>query len=1038
MTLPQGLYDLLITPEVREQLADAGVSRVRDLKGTERRLRLIADLAKRVADQLEDIQSEDEIASPPELTLLNRLLNELPQAPQPWQEPVQALLSVGPQSYTVEPPDTGLHHPWLFTNGKGGPQLRSELRAELSSADQVDILISFITWSGIRQLEDLFKNATATGANGLPRTRFRILTTTYTGATEEKAVTWLAKLPGVSLRISLDGRRTRLHAKAWIFRRVTGFGSAYVGSANLSGAALTGGLEWTIKVTQSGQREVYEKSVAHFETLWADPEFQTYNPENLDHVMRLREALSREKRGPQDRLTQTPCLTTWFDIQPKPFQQIMLDRLVHEREHGRYRSLMVSATGTGKTVIAALDYRQLCQQWGGRPRLLFIAHRQEILQQALATYRHVLRDPGFGELMTGAHDPEVKEHLFTTIQSALSRDILSTYGSDYWRVVVVDECHHIAAASFREFIKKAQPQFLLGLTATPERGDGESIQFAFDARPDGGPAAELRLWDALDQQLLAPFEYYGIHDSTDFSEVPWGRTQQEREALNIIVLRNERRAKTISDAVYNYVDDPARMRALGFCVSVDHAHLMTEHFTRQGIPAATAHGGLSAQERDTLRLRLEQGEIRAIFSCDLYNEGIDLPFVNTLLLIRPTESPLIFTQQLGRGLRLWPDKPGCLVLDFIGQYGKQFRFDRLWGSLTGMTRRELTHAMDHHFPHLPPGCVVQFDRKSRELVLKNLREFVNQRWSQLVNELRAYHVSRQGKAFGLSDFLFDQHIELTDLYRSASPSGWTQLRAAADLLNEPLTSDGLQIAKRLSTLLHHNDPGYLKFLEKLSPENPDLSDETNRRRWLMLGYQVLAKDPITIDGLQGVLSKHAALREELNQLAGILLDRSMISGRPLTGRLTSCPLCLHGRYTRAEILAAVGKHQDGVRAHNREGILRLAELSIELMFVTLDKSEGFHASIAYRDYAISPRLFHWQTQNAAGPATKVGQQYLESPGNGWQFFLFVRKDAESAYYALGAVTQKSITGDRPMSIVWELMQDMPLELFQEFSVLRAS
>ncbi|HEX5359967.1 MAG TPA: DUF3427 domain-containing protein, partial [Fluviicoccus sp.] len=791
-----------------------------------------------------------------------------------------------------------------------------------------------------------------------------------------------------------------------------------------------------IKVTQSGQRDVYEKSVAHFETLWADPEFQSYDPADPAHVQRLREALSREKRGPQDRLTQTPCLTTWFDIQPKPFQQIMLDRLAHERLHGRHRNLLVSATGTGKTVIAALDYRQLCQQLGGRPRLLFVAHRQEILQQALATYRHVLRDPGFGELMTGAYDPDSKEHLFTTIQSALSRQLQANYGVDYWRIVVVDECHHIAAASFREFVTLVQPQFLLGLTATPERGDGESIQFAFDTRPDGSPAAELRLWDALDQQLLAPFEYYGIHDATDFSAVPWGRTQLEREALNVIVLRNERRAKIISDTVYNYVDDSQQMRALGFCVSVDHARLMAEHFTRQGIPSATAHGGLTTLERDSIRLRLEQGEIRAIFSCDLYNEGIDLPFVNTLLLLRPTDSPLVFTQQLGRGLRLWPNKPNCLVLDFIGQYGKQFRFDRLWGSLTGMTRRELAQAMNHQFPHLPPGCVVQFDRKSREVVLKNLRDSVNQRWSQLVQELRAYHFTRQGKAYGLPDFLYDQHIELTDLYRPTMPSGWTMLRTAAGLHDESWTTNGMQMAKRLSSLLHHNDPGYLRFLESLSVDSPDLLHETERRRWLMLGYQLLAKDPITIEQVRETLTTHPALRLELNQLAGILLDQSSISGHPLTGWLAHSPLCLHGRYTRAEILAAVGKHQDGQRAHNREGILRLAEEKTELMFVTLDKTEGFHDSIAYRDYAISPRRFHWQTQNAAGPTTKAGQQYLESPGNGWQFFLFVRQNADSAYHALGAVTQLSISGDRPMSVVWELQKDMPVALFQEFSVLR--
>ena len=219
-------------------------------------------------------------------------------------------------------------------------------------------------------------------------------------------------------------------------------------------------------------------------------------------------------------------------------------------------------------------------------------------------------------------------------------------------------------------------------------------------------------------------------------------------------------------------------------------------------------------------------------------------------------------------------------------------------------------------------------------------------------------------------------------------------------------------------------------------EQPDLTNETVRRRWLMLGYQLLAKDPITLAQIRATLTTHPALRLELNQLAGILLDQSSISGQPLTDWLAHSPLCLHGRYTRAEILAAVGKHQDGQRAHNREGVLRLAEEKTELMFVTLDKTAGFHDRIAYRDYAISPRRFHWQTQNAAGPTTKAGQQYLESPGNGWQFFLFVRQNADSAYHALGAVTPLSIRGDRPMSIVWELQQDMPVALFQEFSVLR--
>lgn len=1035
MTLPKGLYDLLLSPEVREQLTNNQTIRTRELKGVERRLRLVADLAKRVVDNLENKDAEGH-ESTLELATINDLLAKLSDKHEPWQEPIQTLLSVGAQSQTIEPPSTGLHQPWLFAIGKGGPRLLDELRAELASTDHVDILISFITWSGVRKLEDLFKNATAIGGDGKPRTHFRILTTTYTGATEERAITWLAKLPGVSIRISLDGRRTRLHAKAWIFRRATGFGSAYIGSANLSGAALTGGLEWTVKTTQAGQRDVYEKSVAHFETLWADPEFQAYDPENPEHQARLRAALKQEKIGPKG-AAQAPCLTTWFDIQPKPFQQIMLDQLTHERLHGRRRNLLVSATGTGKTVIAALDYRQLCLQEGGRPRLLFVAHRKEILEQAQATYRYVLRDPSFGELMTGTHDPDVKEHLFTTIQSALARDLLAKQGPDYWRIVVIDECHHIAAKSFSDFTKNACPYYLLGLTATPERGDGESILPYFDSRPDGTPAAELRLWDALDQQLLAPFEYYGINDSTDFSTVPWGKTQQERDALNVIVLRNEARARIIGDTVFKYVDDLSRMRALGFCVSIEHARMMTDYFCRLGIAAITAHGAMPADERATIRQRLEQGELQAVFSCDIYNEGIDLPFVNTILLLRPTDSPVIFTQQLGRGLRLATDKPSCLVLDFIGQYGKDFRFDRVWGAISGMSRREMIQAVDHGFHHLPPGCVVQFDRKSRELVLKNLRENISQRWLQLVTELQRYHSQKQGQTYTLANFLYDTHIDLQDLYRASTPTGWTQLCIAAKIEGNVLTPVGQQIARRLPWLLHHNDPSYLQFLENLSLTNLNLCSEAVQRQLLMLAYQVLGNEVVTIDGLIQALTDNRALYDELKQLAGILLDRSTIATHALEGLPVSMPLHLHARYTRAEILSAVGKHKDGERAHNREGLLRLNELSTELLFITLDKSEGFHDRIAYRDYAISPKLFHWQTQNSAGPTTTAGKRYLESPANGWKFFLFVRQNPESPYYALGQAIQQSISGDRPMSIVWELQHDMPLALFQEFSVLRA-
>ncbi|MEX1166041.1 MAG: DEAD/DEAH box helicase family protein, partial [Hydrogenophaga sp.] len=345
--------------------------------------------------------------------------------------PLKALRGVQRNQQFPASPEIGLALPWLFTAGKGSPSLLQEIRRELASSDQVDILVSFITVSGVRKLQDVLQQMTAKGAKpqepNPSQIRLRILTTTYTGATEARALDELARLPGCEVRVSLDGRRTRLHAKAWLFQRKTGFGSAYVGSANLSGAALTGGLEWTVKLTQRGQEALFSRAVAHFETLWADSEFQRYDPDNEEHRQALATALGRESFSGE-----ASANVGFFDLQPKTYQLEMLEQLINERSHQRFRNLLVAATGTGKTVIAAFDYRNICRSEGGRPRFLFVAHREEILRQAMRTYREVLRDPEFGELLTGAHQPERWDHLFATIDSLTSRGVVAKVGADHW------------------------------------------------------------------------------------------------------------------------------------------------------------------------------------------------------------------------------------------------------------------------------------------------------------------------------------------------------------------------------------------------------------------------------------------------------------------------------------------------------------------------------------------------------------------------------------------------------------------------------
>lgn len=392
----------------------------------------------------------------------------------------------------------------------------------------------------------------------------------------------------------------------------------------------------------------------------------------------------------------------------------MLDRLTVEREvHGFHQNLLVAATGTGKTVMAALDYKRLREQQEGRPvRLLFIAHREEILQQALFKYREVLRDPKFGELYVGGKKPEYGDHVFASIQS-FGAKTLEKYTSGHFDVIVIDEFHHSAADSYQRLIDHFEVNLeFLGLTATPERSDGLHVH---DIYFDGRIAAEMRLWEALENELLSPFHYFGVADDTDMTAVEWKRgSGYDQRRLAELLTGDDSRAQLIIDSLVDKVPNYTEMRALGFCVDVKHAQYMAEYFTARGIKSVALDGNSSAQARRDALERFRAGRLQALFSVDLFNEGLDIPDVDTLLLLRPTQSPTIFLQQFGRGLRRTPTKPVLTVLDFIGQHRREYHFTPRYKALTGHGGRRLLEHVKADFPKLPAGCRIILDRKSKE------------------------------------------------------------------------------------------------------------------------------------------------------------------------------------------------------------------------------------------------------------------------------------------------------------------------------------
>ena len=423
--------------------------------------------------------------------------------------------------------------------------------------------MAFVRWSGILPLLDALREH-CQAERGL-----RVLTTTYTGSTEARALDALRDA-GAEVLVSYDTSTTRLHAKAWLFHRGSGFSTAYIGSSNLTYSAQVSGLEWNVRVSGARNRAVVDKVAAVFESYWNSGDFVPY-----DRAEFLARVGRPSNGGPSVMLSP-------IELRPEPFQERLLEQIALGRELGHHRNLLVSATGTGKTVMAAIDYARLREALP-RARLLFVAHREEILTQSLATFRHGLRDHAFGELWVGGRRPQRFEHVFASIQSLYATGF-DHFDARHFDVVIIDEFHHATARSYRALLEHVRPVELLGLTATPERSDGLPLLGWFDNRI----AAELRLWDAIDQHRLVPFVYYGIHDGLDLREVPWRRGRgYDVAGLSNLLTANDVWARQIVAQLAARINDPRTMRALGFCISVEHARFMARVFCESGI-AATA------------------------------------------------------------------------------------------------------------------------------------------------------------------------------------------------------------------------------------------------------------------------------------------------------------------------------------------------------------------------------------------------------------------------------------------------------------------
>ena len=441
-------------------------------------------------------------------------------------------------------------------------------------------------------------------------------------------------------------------------------------------------------------------------------------------------------------------------------QQEILERLKAERDiRGHFRNLVVAATGTGKTVISAFDYRRFRSENAGKPcRLLFVAHRKEILEQSIKCFRGVLHDPNFGELFVGEHRPDSLDNLFVSVQTLNSRALTVAVSEDFYDFIIVDEFHHAAAPTYQQLLNYFKPRILLGLTATPERMDGENILRWFDNRI----AAEIRLPEAIDRKLLCPFQYFGISDSVDLSDVKWNRGGYERSALSKVYTGNDMRVFLILKQLRKYVTDMDGVKGLGFCVSKEHARYMSDKFNEAGIASECLTADSDNEFRRSVSKRLSDGELRFIFTVDLFNEGVDIPAINTILFLRPTESLTVFLQQLGRGLRLYDGKECLTMLDFIGQANKKYRFEEKFRALLSDSSRSVQGEIKNGFVALPKGCYLQLEKRAAEYILDNIKRSLGNR-NAIVQKLATF-TEDTGKSLTLENFLTCYSLDISAIY----------------------------------------------------------------------------------------------------------------------------------------------------------------------------------------------------------------------------------------------------------------------------------
>lgn len=938
----------------------------------------------------------------------------------------------------------------LITNDRGTMKnFLKTLNFELETSDSADFMVSFIRWSGVqlllRRLSDMESE----------NKKVRILTSVYMNITQPQALRKLMELSNVEVRI-FDSGKESFHTKAYLFHRKSGLNTAIIGSSNLSQAALDSGYEWNVKIPDASYLPIYELAHQRFETLWQDERAVPVTNELIERYGNFLKEHQKQKKKPipkfylkEERFEQRTGQEPVENVTPNRMQQKALAALQETREKGHDKGVVIAATGSGKTYLSAFDVKAAQVD-----RLLFLAHREELLDSAMRTFENVFETKSLCGKLTGTTKEWDKKYLFSTVQTLHREENLHRFPSDYFDYIIVDEFHHASADTYLKVMEHFRPKFLLGLTATPERMDGQDVLDLCDRNI----VYEIRLRDALDADLLVPFHYFGLKDDTvNYEEIP-----ENNEQVLVRKLSTEKRVDYVIEMIKKYEYDGDRLYGLGFCASVEHAKYMSEEFNKKGYHTAYVTGSDTQARRAEIisRLEDERDPLELIFTVDIFNEGIDIPKLNLVLFLRPTESSTIFIQQLGRGLRKTKGKEFVTILDFIGNYQKSFIVPLAFSNQSGRNSLDpetIKAQVRSEYADLPPGSNVDLDTVTKKHILDKLDK-IRLNSNKVLKDFYFEFRKLLGRSPEIQDFLYTEEAPSL-VYFLHKYKSWVKTK---DIMNDAnefdkwvlANSDLVRSLERIEKLLPIKWPYEFALLE-LTLEQKEIAIEDVLYRLVyrfsmeiqgeyhdrliyraMNNLATIVRDisfgkvegnSFVVDPAYQEMIKDIRVKEYLSERINYGLVEFRRTFKPELFLKGERRLVLYQNYTRNEI-----RDLHDVNSPWREGVARAGNQYF--LFINLNKDKNVSEHLHYKDYFIDPTLFHWQSQNQTSRESGRGQDFFHHKEKGIHIHLFVRKyekmhDMTLPFMYLGEVDFVSWDGDKPISIKWKLHDAVPEDLY---------